>query len=166
MSSSFYLERRLRSGDKIFSEAALLAASRFIIVLAEPGAGKSRLLESLAQQQGTSVVSANRFVHQGARSNNSPLFIDAYDELSKMDSSGIYKLLGFAHEANPSGLVISSRSSEWDNTATYAFKDFSVNRRLSYVCWTSAKMNSKKFLNTTPKTKAFTHFKQRWRAST
>lgn len=92
--------------------------------MAEPGAGKSRLLESLAQQQGTSVVSANRFVHQGARSNNSPLFIDAYDELSKMDSSGIYKLLGFAHEANPSGLVISSRSSEWDNTATYAFKDF------------------------------------------
>lgn len=124
MSSNFYLRRSLSTGDKILSETALLAASRFIVVLAEPGAGKTRLLESLAQQKGTSAVTANRFAHTSLRKKNSPLLIDAYDELAKVDANGIYKLLGAAHEANPSSLVISSRSSEWDKASTNAFKEF------------------------------------------
>ncbi|TLF45107.1 hypothetical protein FEI13_18395 [Halomonas urmiana] len=70
MSVTFYLHRNLSAGDKIFSETALLAASRLIVVLAEPGAGKTRLLESLAQQQGTSAVTANRFAHTATRKIN------------------------------------------------------------------------------------------------
>lgn len=124
MSLTFYLQRTLSADDKTYSEAALLAASQFIVVLAEPGAGKTRLMESLAQQQGTSAITANRFAHTGTRQKGSPLLIDAYDELVKVDASGIYKLLGSAHEANPSSLVISSRSSEWDNASTSTFKEF------------------------------------------
>ncbi|MGM0743636.1 MAG: NACHT domain-containing protein, partial [Pseudomonadota bacterium] len=91
MNSDFYLHRTLFSDDKTYSEAALLAASRFIVVLAEPGAGKTRLMESLAKQLGASLVTANRFSHTGAQTNDSPLLLDAYDELAKIDASGIYK---------------------------------------------------------------------------
>jgi hypothetical protein len=124
MSLTFYLPRTLNAENKTYSEASLLAASRFIVVLAEPGAGKTRLMESLAQQLGTSAVTANRFAHTRVWQEGSPLLIDAYDELAKVDASGIYKLLGYAHEVNPSVLVLSSRSSEWDTAATSAFKDF------------------------------------------
>lgn len=124
MNSDFYLHRTLFSDDKTYSEAALLTASRFIVVLAEPGAGKTRLMESLAQQLGASLVTANRFSHTGAQANGSPLLLDAYDELAKIDASGIYKMLAAAHAASPTNLVISSRSSEWDNAANSAFKEF------------------------------------------
>ncbi len=124
MISDFYLNRTLFSSDKTYSESALLAASRFIVVLAEPGAGKTRLMESLAQQLGASLVTANRFAHTGARTDGSPLLIDAYDELAKVDTSGIYKMLTAAHAANPTNLVISSRSSEWDNAASNALSEF------------------------------------------
>lgn len=124
MNSDFYLYRTLYSDDKTYSEAELLAASRFIVVLAEPGAGKTRLMESLAQQLDASLVTANRFAHTGAGTISSPLLIDAYDELAKIDANGIYKLLAAAKDASPTNLVISSRSSEWDNAAISAFKEF------------------------------------------
>lgn len=124
MSSDFYLNRTLFSDGTTYSEAALLDASRFIVVLAEPGAGKTRLMTSLAQQLGSSLVTASRFAHTGAQTNGSPLLVDAYDELAKIDASGIYKMLAAAHAASPKNFVISSRSSEWDNAANSAFNEF------------------------------------------
>lgn len=124
MTSEFYLQRTLFSEDKTYSEAALLAASRFLVVLAEPGAGKTRLMQSLAYQLGTTVVTANRLAHTGTKAVGSALLIDGYDELAKVDASGIYKLLATAQAADPKTLVISSRSSEWDNAAVSAFQEF------------------------------------------
>jgi len=124
MNSKFYLHRTLFSDEKTYGEAALLAASRFIVILAEPGAGKTRLMESLAQQLGAPLVTANRFTHTDAQTSGSPLLLDAYDELAKVDASGIYKMLAAAHAASPTNLVISSRSSEWDNAANSAFNEF------------------------------------------
>ena len=124
MTAEFYISRTLYAEGRTYGEAGLLAASRYLVVLAEPGAGKTRLMESLAQQLRTSVVTANRFAHTGALVSGSALLIDAYDELAKVDSSGIYKLLNAALYANPTNLVISSRSSEWDNAANSAYKDF------------------------------------------
>lgn len=124
MNSTFYLHRTLRVDDKKYSEAALLAASPYIVVLAEPGAGKTRLMDSLARQLGATAVTANRFAHSSTQKGGSPLIIDAYDELAKVDASGIYKILASAHDVNPPNLLISSRSSEWDYSATSAFKEF------------------------------------------
>lgn len=124
MSSTLYLPRRLSSHDKSYTEAELLSASNYVVVLAEPGGGKTELMGSLAQQLGTTVVTANKFRYGGARNNNIPLVIDAFDELAKVDASGIYELLGKAESANPTRVYLSSRSSEWDNAATNAFEDF------------------------------------------
>lgn len=124
MCSKLYLQRRLSSENKTFSEVELLATSNCIVVLAEPGGGKTELLGSLAQQLGTNSVTATKFVHLGARYENTPLVIDAFDELAKLDQSGIYKLLSCITASKPTHVVISSRSSEWDIAATNAVKNF------------------------------------------
>ena len=124
MSTTFYLPRSLADNDKTYTETELLSASNYVVVLAEPGGGKTELMESLAQQLGTTAVTARKFTYVGVKANNIPLVIDAFDELSKVDNSGIDKLLSQAEAANPTHFYLSSRSSEWDNAATNAFKDF------------------------------------------
>jgi len=124
MNSNFYLPRSLVINDKTYTEPELLAASYYVVVLAEPGGGKTELMGSLAQQLGTTIVTASKFVHGGAKEKNIPLVIDAFDELSKVDASGIYRLLSQAEAAKPTHVYLSSRSSEWDSATTNAFNEF------------------------------------------
>lgn len=133
MSKVIYLPRGLSDGDKFYTEKELLSTSNYVVVLAEPGGGKTALMGSLAQQLGTIAVTASRFAHVTANATDRPLVIDAFDELSKVDNAGIYKLLGKAYEASPTHIYLSSRSSEWDNAATNIFKDFFGNSPL--VVW-------------------------------
>ncbi|MBB3440937.1 hypothetical protein [Rhizobium sp. BK379] len=124
MIDSFYLPRKLFDDQKIYSEIALLSASKYIVVLAEPGGGKTELLKSLSRQLSVPVVTANVFARIGAPEISSTLIIDAFDELAKVDAAGIHLLLGNVRKGDPTHLIISSRSSEWDNAATAAFKAF------------------------------------------
>lgn len=124
MSAAFYLPRSLADNNKRYSESELLTASRCVIILAEPGAGKTALMGSLARQLGAKVVTASTFAYKRVTKSNTPLLIDAFDELSKVDDSGIHKLLGKAEAANPTHVYLSSRSSEWDSAATKAVEDF------------------------------------------
>ena len=124
MNPTFYIPRNLVVSDKIYTEMELLAASNFVVVLAEPGGGKTELMGSLAQQLGTKAVTASKFGYVGTTEKNIPLVIDAFDELAKVDASGIYRLLSQALAANPTHVYLSSRSSEWDNAANTTFNDF------------------------------------------
>ncbi|MBI3230461.1 MAG: hypothetical protein HYZ45_09865, partial [Burkholderiales bacterium] len=124
MTSPFYLPRKLFCDGKTFPEAELTATSRYVVVLAEPGGGKTALLESLARQLGTAAVTANFFAAMGECEKNRPLVIDAFDELAKIDQTGINKVLAYAKKANPTHVIISSRSSEWNEAATHRFKEF------------------------------------------
>lgn len=124
MTPDFYLPRRLVNQDSAFTEEALLAASNYVVVLAEPGGGKTELMGSLARQLGTSTVTANKFKHIGTDVEHSPLVIDAFDELAKLDQSGIHGLLANASKAKPTHVIISSRSSEWSSAATSAFGEY------------------------------------------
>lgn len=124
MSSTFYLPRKVSCNSKTYTEEQLLATSNFVVVLAEPGGGKTELLGSLAQQLGTFPETANVFSYTKAEVKNSPLVIDGFDELAKIDQTGIHRLLANAKRANPTHVIISSRSSEWGSAATHAFGDF------------------------------------------
>lgn len=124
MESNFYIPRRLTNNSEEYTEESVLEASDYIVVLAEPGGGKTELMGSLAQKLGVAAVTANVFRHMGAGRENCPLVIDAFDELAKIDQSGIHVLLANAKRVSPTRVIISSRSSEWDNAATSAFKDF------------------------------------------
>ena len=124
MKSTLYIPRRLSHSDRVYAEDELLAASSYIVVLAEPGGGKTALMESLAEKLGTDAVTANVFVHVENNAENSPLVIDGFDELARVDNSGIHRLLAKARKTDPTYVIISSRSSEWDNASTNAFQDF------------------------------------------
>ena len=132
MNSTFYLPRSLSNKDSIYTEETLLAASNYVVVLAEPGGGKTELMGSLARQLGTSTVTANKLKHLGADAENYPLVIDAFDELAKLDQTGIHSLLANARKAKPTHVIISSRSSEWGTAATNAFEDYLGNLRTSF----------------------------------
>jgi hypothetical protein len=123
MSSSVYLSRSLSSKGVTYTEADLLSSNAYVVVLAEPGGGKTELMNSLARQLDTTSITASRFVYEGAKRECCPLMIDAYDELAKIDATGIHRLLAKASESNPTHVYISSRSSEWDNAATHAFSE-------------------------------------------
>ena len=124
MNQVLYLKRTLFSDEKRYTETDLLAASKYIVVLAEPGAGKTDLIKSLAKQLAVKEVTANVFRYCTSNQTNKALVIDAFDELSKIDQSGIHQLLANASMANPSHIVISSRSSEWNTSTTNIFEEF------------------------------------------
>lgn len=124
MHSNFYLARKLSSHDKVYDEPELLSASDYIVVLAEPGAGKTALLHSLGHHLGYSSLTASKYLHLESQQDHSTLIIDGFDELAKIDQAGIYKLLAKAKKENARRIIISSRSSEWDTHATNAFRDF------------------------------------------
>lgn len=124
MNSTFYLERSFTHGDRTYTESELLAASKYIVVLAEPGGGKTELMKSLALKLNTSVSNASVFAYVGADKENSPLIIDAVDEVARIDQSGIHKLLALARTSTPTRVIMSSRSSEWGQASTSIFEKF------------------------------------------
>lgn len=122
MNTPFYLPRKLiANNSEIYTEAEILQVSPYVIILAEPGGGKTELLKSIAKMLNTKVLTANVFSNMPPANENMPLVIDGFDELAKIDQAGIYKILGKASQSNPSCLVMSSRSSEWDAASTNAF---------------------------------------------
>lgn len=124
MNSTFYLERTFTHGDKTYTETELLAASTHIVVLAEPGGGKTELMKSLARKLNTTVLNASIFAYVGTNKENSPLIIDAVDEVARIDQSGIHKLLAHAKASKPTRVIMSSRSSEWGQACTSIFEKF------------------------------------------
>ncbi|MBB1527243.1 NACHT domain-containing protein [Pectobacterium carotovorum] len=124
MNSTFYLERNFTHDNKTYTETELLAASTHIVVLAEPGGGKTELMKSIAQKLNTSVLNASVFAYVGADKENSSLIIDAVDEVARIDQSGIHKLLALARTSKPNRVIMSSRSSEWGLASTSIFEKF------------------------------------------
>lgn len=124
MNSTFYLERTFTHGDKTYTESELLATSKYIVVLAEPGGGKTELMKSLALKLNTSISNASVFAYVGADKENSPLIIDAVDEVARVDQSGIHNLLARARTSKPTRVIMSSRSSEWGLASTGIFERF------------------------------------------
>ncbi len=106
MSSEFYLPSKLYAQDMHLGETATLAASSFIVVLAEPGAGKTKLMESFALRLKSELITAGRIAFSGAPQKGQPLLIDAYDELAKIDAEVTHPLLLNSSEISNNGHMI------------------------------------------------------------
>lgn len=124
MNSTLYIERHLTCGDKTYTEMELLAVSRYIVILAEPGGGKTELMKSLGRKLGLAPTNASVFAYAGTEDKKIPLLIDAIDEVATIDQSGINKLLANVRKADPTMVILSSRSSEWGHSSTSAFEQF------------------------------------------
>lgn len=123
MNQDFYLNRTLHHNDMRYDENELLAAKKYIVVLAEPGAGKTALLNSLAAKLTTQVITANVFAYKPMSEKGQPLVIDAFDEMAKIGEDAIYKLLAKIADAEPTHIIVASRSSEWSESVTHHFVD-------------------------------------------
>ncbi|MGG7445059.1 hypothetical protein ACQ3G7_03090 [Kosakonia oryzendophytica] len=134
----FYLPRILTANPvsgKTYTEDELLQASPHVIILAEPGAGKTELMHSLARRLSTQPIEANAFRYRTDNECGRPLVIDGFDELAKIDKAGIHQLLAQALRAKPTHLIVSSRSSEWSHSSTSQFrKIFNVAPLVVYLC--------------------------------
>lgn len=121
--SRIYIQRRLLHEERQINQSDLVRVGKVIIVLGEPGAGKSDLLSDLGRSLGAQPTSANRFRYQGIVSSTNALIIDALDEVVRLDPDAIDPIIVKASEV-PAGLVIlSSRSSEWDSARTRLAKE-------------------------------------------
>jgi hypothetical protein len=124
MDNTFYIPRYLLHDSKVCSEAEIIANLKYVVILAEPGGGKSELMSSFAKQLGVKRVTASQFAYSNQIEHYRPLIVDAFDELARIDSSANHKIFSKAAENNPSHFYMSSRSSEWSDAFTNDFKNY------------------------------------------
>lgn len=119
-----YIPRILHlEGEVVVTEADLLAQHQVIIVLAEPGAGKTDLLQSFAERLGVQACRASLFRHRNIPTPVAAVVVDALDEVARIDVAAIDLIIEKARETNATTVVFSSRSSEWDRARTELVKD-------------------------------------------
>lgn len=130
-----YIPRLLQNSDeRKFTELQLLSEKqKIIVILAEPGAGKSYLLDNLAQQLGIKKNAANIFAHSNPKVCLS-LLIDGLDELVRVDSSAITKVLVMAESTGAEKIILSSRSSEWFKAIHSNANRFLIQNLCCFIC--------------------------------
>lgn len=115
--TEFYINRRLKIGEDYFSEADALKLGPVLVVLAEPGAGKTELLKEFGRLIGVRPIRASRFRHQ-TKIQSDALIIDALDEAAKIDQSTVDEIIVKAQEHSNGRVIFASRSSEWQEART------------------------------------------------
>lgn len=111
----FHIPRTLQVGEGKTSEAALLADPGLVIVLAEPGAGKTGLLDSVAHRLGSTRVRASTV---RPAPGDTTLIVDAFDEVARIGDARVHDILDRMRDVGPDRVLISSRSSEWEEART------------------------------------------------
>ncbi len=89
MNSEFYLQRKLHDHERDYDELEVIKNFRIIVILAEPGAGKTSLLQSFSNYLNVKKRTANTFSYRNNLEKNSILIIDALDELVRIDQSAV-----------------------------------------------------------------------------
>ncbi len=110
-----YIPRKLTLDDRVISEIEALQYDRHMVVLAEPGAGKTELLDSFARILGVPRQRASIFRSRSTGQCAGTLIVDGFDEVAKLDQSAFDGLIGKIADAGPERVIIASRSSEWDS---------------------------------------------------
>ena len=117
--SDFYISRKLKGNGNLIQQNEVFSSQikyKFIILLAEPGAGKTALLSNLAKQYKTKFYRANVINTKLSIDKQKILIIDGFDEVAKLnEKSAIESILTKIESINPDMTVLSSRSSEWDD---------------------------------------------------
>ena len=123
MTSNFYIPRSLIYQDRTLTEAELLRDQEIVVLLAEPGAGKSDLLDSIAGRFGVPRQRASIFREKSSVIPTNVLVLDALDEAARLDSSGLLSVLVKAQETGASRVILASRSSEWEESRSVFIRD-------------------------------------------
>ena len=126
--NNFYLTRQLyenENKDRLIEQNQLLTSEhKLTIVLAEPGAGKTCLLNNLAEQAKVKKYTARAFASNSNLNETKTLIIDGFDEWAKNQNNDINQLLDKVQNCQPEKIILSSRSGEWLAQHTQACEDF------------------------------------------
>lgn len=113
--STQYINRQLTANGKNITEEEAISSSNIIIVLAEPGAGKTELLDYFAHYLKTKRHRASIFRHKDNIEPTSALIIDALDEVARQDDIAVDEIIIKALENNTEKTIFASRSYVWSN---------------------------------------------------
>lgn len=120
--SKFYIHRKVYCGEKLIFDHELLEKSGVLVVLAEPGAGKTDLLDYLSRSHAAPCELASLFVHRPV-SPQSVLIIDALDEVARIGEEKINEIIVKARASTATTVILASRSYVWDQARTTAVRD-------------------------------------------
>ncbi len=109
-------------------DADLLSIARPIVILGEPGMGKSEMIRYLSQMAGVTFVSASRFMNsrdpRAFADRGEPLLIDALDEaMARSDGDAVDKILASLEGAGRPRFILSCRAREWQSRAERDLKE-------------------------------------------
>jgi hypothetical protein len=118
----FYIPRKLYNGDKLVADNELVGQRGVFVVVAEPGAGKSDLLDFLGRSYGVTREPGSQFVHR-APAEQAVLIIDALDEVARVGEEKINEIIVKARATTASTVIFASRSYVWDQARNAAVRD-------------------------------------------
>lgn len=121
--ANLYIERQLHFSNEPIAEGDCFKVGEVVVVLAEPGAGKSELLTNLAKRFGTRPLRASAFRHSTAPLIGSVLVIDALDEVARQDDSAFDQVIVKASESHAETVILSARSDVWPSPRTAFVKE-------------------------------------------
>lgn len=126
MDESTYINRLLISDvdNKEFSEECVIQKFDVLVILAEPGAGKTELLESLSRKLKVSPVRASIFRNKTTVQKCQAILIDAIDEVAKIDQLAVDEILAKASDTEAHKVVLASRASEWSEARTRTLSEY------------------------------------------
>lgn len=107
-------------------EAGLLKCPMPLIVLGEPGMGKTEFIGELGRKLGATPITASLFAHSRTPahyiSEGKPLLIDGLDEaMARNDNDVIDMISARLEEAGAPNFVLCCRSRQWESRATDSF---------------------------------------------
>jgi len=127
-----YFRRTLRTIDepseREILDSNLLFLDRSVVVLGEPGMGKSELIGELGRASGVAPVSAPRFMlskNPGSHvTPGHPLLIDGLDEaIARDEKDALDRVLAQLEDAGCPRFVLSCRSREWQSRSLRSLKE-------------------------------------------
>ncbi len=113
MANLIYIPRHLVFDDKPILEHNILSLAKCVVIIAEPGAGKTSLLNRLATDLNTECLRAA--VYRTNPKSLTTLIIDSLDEVAKLDNAAIDDIIGKAYSSPTDHIILASRASEWDS---------------------------------------------------
>lgn len=127
-----YFRRKLRvvedASEREILDSDLLGLDRSVIVLGEPGMGKSELIGELGRAAGVATLSAPRFMLSknpgGYVTSERLLLIDGLDEaIARDEKDALDKVFAQLEDAGCPRFVLSCRSREWQSRSLRSLKD-------------------------------------------
>ena len=134
MAADFYIPRSLTCQDENLTDVDLLRDEGVVVLLAEPGAGKTDLLGNVAQRIGVQRQIASIFRARTTLMRVDTLVLDALDEVARLDESGLWAVLVKAQETQARRVILASRSSEWDESQSVFVREcFRTEPRVAHL---------------------------------